>query len=910
MHRNGAPSRQRIACTFWPESPESQARTNLRQALHNLRRALPDPDRWLALDGQSVRWLDDAPAFVDLVAFEAAATQAEASGERPSLEGAVALYAGDLLPGCYDEWIGPERERLRQRCIVMLEQLATLAEHDGDRVASLRSAERLLQLDPLHEASYRRLMRLHLEAGERARALRVYHVCVDPRARARRLARLRDRRGLRATARGRGTANHRSPTRRSSARRRSSDGPQRGSWWRCWQDAERADRPGAGHGRGRHRQVPSRRRLPASCARRGTATAASRAATRPRAGCPTARRRSAALAGRPPTLTGLEPVWRREIARLLPELDAEHTELGPVDRPGDSHRGRIFEALARALTGAGGPLLLVIDDLQWAGVETLEFLHFLLRFAAPPACSWSGPPAPRRSTPTTRSRAGRRPRWHRRAHPDPAGAPPGGRRRKPRPVVLGTPPARRPCERVVEASEGNPLFLVELARSGLAAGGHPVTRRCPAGCPRGADGHRTPSGQAVHPGARRRRRGCRGRPGVLDRRHHSADRRGRRARPALDELWRRGIMRERGVDGYDFSHDKIREVAYSSSARLGAGSLHLEVAGCACGSPRRRDRRRGRPDRGPLRPGRLARAAPIDYYQRAIDGAAHVFAHEEVIAFARPCPRSPRRCPASAERGDRELAILVPLGVALYSGPELGSEVHEVFERAAALRAERGQPPDPSTSRIMANLALVRRDYVESQHRGEMLVARGEQLKDALLVTEGHYLVGVSAFWRGAFERSRVHLQRALDTYDPEREAQHLELFGQDPVSVCLVRLAFTLWVLGRADEADRLRQMAFDRADSLRHRYTQAYVRTFVAWNAVEAGLDEEAARLADGFRTDGWSSGNEVLRLSSSPVGRPSGEVTLAQGYGCWRRPAVPRTPSGTSCSNPSAPAPRPSP
>ena len=80
-------------------------------------------------------------------------------------------------------------------------------------------------------------------------------------------------------------------------------------------------------------------------------------------------------------------------------------------------------------------------------------------------------------------------------------------------------------------------------------------------------------------------------------------------------------------------------------------------------------------------------------------------------------------------------------------------------------------------------------------------------------------------------------------------------------MSVCLVRLAFTLWALGRADEADRLRQMAFDRAESLRHRYTQAYVRTFAAWNAVEAGLDEEAARLADGFRTDGWSSGNEVF-------------------------------------------------
>jgi DNA-binding SARP family transcriptional activator len=179
VNRDRAPCRQRIACTFWPDSSESQARTNLRQALHNLRHALPDPDRSLALDGQSVQWLADAPATVDLIEFEDAASHVETSGERPSLERAVALYAGDLLPGCYDDWIGPKREQLRQRCIGMLEQLATLADRDGDRVAALRSTHQLLHLDPLHEASYRRLMRLHLDTGERARAVRVYHACAS-----------------------------------------------------------------------------------------------------------------------------------------------------------------------------------------------------------------------------------------------------------------------------------------------------------------------------------------------------------------------------------------------------------------------------------------------------------------------------------------------------------------------------------------------------------------------------------------------------------------------------------------------------------------------------------------------------------------------------------------------------------
>src|SRR5262249_1332152 len=38
-------------------------------------------------------------------------------------------------------------------------------------------AERLLRHDPLHEETYRLLMRLHDARGDRARAVRVYHVC-------------------------------------------------------------------------------------------------------------------------------------------------------------------------------------------------------------------------------------------------------------------------------------------------------------------------------------------------------------------------------------------------------------------------------------------------------------------------------------------------------------------------------------------------------------------------------------------------------------------------------------------------------------------------------------------------------------------------------------------------------------
>ena len=43
-------------------------------------------------------------------------------------------------------------------------------------------------------------------------------------------------------------------------------------------------------------------------------------------------------------------------------------------------RQHLFEALARAILGHGGPLLLALDDIQWCDPETLGWLHYLLRY--------------------------------------------------------------------------------------------------------------------------------------------------------------------------------------------------------------------------------------------------------------------------------------------------------------------------------------------------------------------------------------------------------------------------------------------------------------------------------------------------------------------------------------------------
>ncbi|MEJ2433492.1 MAG: hypothetical protein P8Y53_10125, partial [Pseudolabrys sp.] len=69
------------------------------------------------------------------------------------------------------------------------------------------------------------------------------------------------------------------------------------------------------------------------------------------------------------------------MARLLPEVLVERPDLSPSGPLAEAwQRQRLFEALARAILAADQPLLLFIDNLQWCDRDSLEWLHYVMRF--------------------------------------------------------------------------------------------------------------------------------------------------------------------------------------------------------------------------------------------------------------------------------------------------------------------------------------------------------------------------------------------------------------------------------------------------------------------------------------------------------------------------------------------------
>jgi len=163
-------NRSWLAGTLWPETAESKALENLRHALVVLRSALGKEARRIQSPTRDSLCLEFDGVDVDVRRFDVAI---EAGDER-SLQEAVALYAGPLLEGCYEEWAAAESGNRARQCLSALEKLADMAMARGGDAEAIDLLRRAESMDPLRDSIARRLMTSLERSGDPAAAVEVY----------------------------------------------------------------------------------------------------------------------------------------------------------------------------------------------------------------------------------------------------------------------------------------------------------------------------------------------------------------------------------------------------------------------------------------------------------------------------------------------------------------------------------------------------------------------------------------------------------------------------------------------------------------------------------------------------------------------------------------------------------------
>lgn len=372
----GRTTRAKLAALFWGDSGDEAARRNLRRELHRLREAgLADV---IAADDSSLALTDGVAS--DVAEFDAASRTAPAV--------ALALYRGPLLDGFevdeaegFENWLASRRESCAQRWAELAAAEAMRLAAHGDPRAALALHLRLIEADALQEAQFVAAMRLASQLGERSRALELYERCRATLQRELGLEPLPDTTTLaeqiRAAER---LAPFAEPAVAAGFAALAAPFVGRDDVLAALRAAGSKVRlivgePGVGKSRLTDefaRDHPPQLLVAAS---ELTRNAPLQAVTAALTGALTDERMRARLEGQ-------DAARRRELARMIPSLDAAGIDGGhdgPRDESGSdspaARKARLLEAVGAALRAIAPDGIVVFEDLHWADALTLDLLE-------------------------------------------------------------------------------------------------------------------------------------------------------------------------------------------------------------------------------------------------------------------------------------------------------------------------------------------------------------------------------------------------------------------------------------------------------------------------------------------------------------------------------------------------------
>lgn len=239
----------------------------------------------------------------------------------------------------------------------------------------------------------------------------------------------------------------------------------------------------------------------------------------------------------------------------------------------------------------------------------------------------------------------------------------------------------------------------------------------------------------------------------------------------------------------------------------------------------------------------------IYYLQLAGDRAMALSAHDEAIGHFSQALTLLRRLPSDSQRDQQELTLQLRLAAQLIIVCGHSSlEVEEVYARTRnlSLRIDNLYTPEHLSMLYMLwAYYLIRGQMPATRELAERIAQLGKSVPDTNFQLTAQWALGVTSLHCGELSDARSHLEQLITHAIPEEYGNLAHLRALDPKAAGLFWLARTLWNLGYLDQARASGREAVTHARTLDHPHTLVIALSNSAWVYLLCGQWQTARQL-----------------------------------------------------------------
>ncbi len=223
----------------------------------------------------------------------------------------------------------------------------------------------------------------------------------------------------------------------------------------------------------------------------------------------------------------------------------------------------------------------------------------------------------------------------------------------------------------------------------------------------------------------------------------------------------------------------------------------------------------------------------IDYFLLAGNWAKRVSANDQAIVHLKKGIKLLNDMPEGIKRDEKELALQISLGAPLVATQGYTSkEVEQTFERGRELCERTGdiQQLAPALWGLCA-FYQVRGKHLKAHEMANQILEIAENGHDSNLMLVAHWMLGLCHTHLGQFSPAKEHLEYVLNHYDCSQDDSLTYIYGQNPWVTCMNYLALVLWILGYQEQALEKCDEAISLADQLSHPFSQTFAHGMAAF-------------------------------------------------------------------------------